>query len=91
MKHHVTILMNHRMIVAYVFWSAILAGCSGPQQPVEQKVTCRSPNSEKETRVVQWKFDAVREALLKVVPQDEAGVSVRDLPQRIEAVPIWST
>ncbi len=56
----------------------LLSGC-GETQQAEPKISCRSPDSEKQVPVFKWKFDAIREALLKVVPTDDNGVETASL------------
>ena len=58
---------------------SVLAGCGGTKQ-ADTKIACRSPNSDKQVAVYEWKFDAMREVLLKVVPSDESGVESSSLP-----------
>jgi hypothetical protein len=50
------------------------------------KVVCRTPTpGKKPTRIDRWKFDAVRTAILKVVPKSGNGVPFMDLPKLVKA------
>jgi hypothetical protein len=46
----------------------------------EAKVLCQTPTpGEKGTRIAKWKYDVVRAAMLKAVPDDETGVEFKRL------------
>lgn len=46
----------------------------------EAKVLCETPTPDKDgTRIPKWKYDAVRAAILKVVPRSEDGIAFREL------------
>jgi len=50
----------------------------------EDKVECRTPTPGKSsTRIGKWKFNLVRDAILKAVPRDGAGVEFRKLPSLV--------
>lgn len=50
-----------------------------------EKIECRTPTSgKKSTRIDAWKFDAVRKAILKVVPKRGDGVAFSDLPDLVK-------
>lgn len=52
----------------------------------EAKVLCLTPTPGKQgTRIPAWKYEAVRAAIHRVVPQDEAGIEFRGLPGLVEA------
>jgi len=38
------------------------------------------------TNMARWKYDAYREAILRAVPADEAGVAFKELPERVRAL-----
>ncbi len=51
----------------------------------EEKVLCETPTPGKEgTRIPQWKYDAVRAAIRKVVPRGNEGIEFRELPHLVE-------
>ena len=51
----------------------------------DDKVECRTPTpGKKPTWIDRWKFEAVKDAILKVVPKREPGVEFRALPKLIE-------
>jgi hypothetical protein len=57
--------------------------------PVEKsdKVACKTPTPGKQpTRIDRWKYDAVREAILKVIPNRGEGVLFSDLSDKVKAV-----
>jgi hypothetical protein len=46
----------------------------------EERVQCLTPTPGKQgTRILKWKYDRVRVAILEVVPKDETGVSFNQL------------
>jgi hypothetical protein len=50
----------------------------------DAKILCRTPTPGKAgTRIDRWKYDAVRRAILKVVPRGGDGVAFRDLPRLV--------
>lgn len=49
------------------------------------KKICKTPTpGSKPTRILQWKYDAVRKAILRVVPKKEPGVVFMSLPDLVE-------
>lgn len=49
--------------------------------PVEETVEVRTPTPGKKTwRVSKWKYEAVRSAILRVVPKNNTGVEFKELP-----------
>ena len=53
----------------------------------EAKVLCKTPTPVKKgTRILKWKYDLIRSAILAVVPQDEVGVQFRDLPKLVKGL-----
>lgn len=51
---------------------------------IEQKVICHTPTKDKKpTRIDQWKYDAVRKAILQSLPKEEPGLLFKDLPKRV--------
>ena len=51
-----------------------------PTKPID-KTTCRTPTpGKKPTRIDTWKFDAVRKAILKIIPKRGEGVVFQKLP-----------
>ena len=50
-----------------------------------EKKTCHTPApGAKPTRIPRWKYDAVRKAILSVVPGKEPGVEFMKLPGLVE-------
>ena len=46
----------------------------------EPKVICRTPSpGKKNTNIPKWKYDAIRKAIVKVVPKSGEGIPFRDL------------
>ena len=57
-----------------------------PKTAAADKVLCRTPTpGKKPTRIDRWKFDAVRQALLKIVPKKGKGVVFFELPKLVQA------
>jgi hypothetical protein len=51
----------------------------------ETKILCETPTpGKKGTRIAKWKYDAVREAIRKVVPSSQEGIEFRKLPGLVE-------
>jgi hypothetical protein len=52
----------------------------------QSRVVCRTPTPErKPTRIERWKFDAVRRAILEVLPRRAPGVAyMSELPGLVE-------
>lgn len=51
----------------------------------EAKVLCETPTpGKKGTRIPQWKYDAVRAAIRKIVPRSKDGIEFRELPDLVE-------
>jgi len=52
----------------------------------QDKVECRTPTpGRKSTRIDRWKFDAVRKAILAVLPRKGEGVLFTDLTRLVKA------
>ena len=52
--------------------------------PSEERRTCRTPTPGKQpTSIPVWKYSAIRDAILKVVPEREPGVAAKDLPKLV--------
>ncbi len=52
---------------------------------VNSKVLCRTPTpGKKPIRIDKWKYDAVRAALLKTIPNSAKGIGFWDLPKLVE-------
>jgi hypothetical protein len=50
----------------------------------EPKVLCKTPTPDKKgTRILKWKYDLIRSAILAFVPQDEVGIQFKDLPRLV--------
>lgn len=53
----------------------------------EVKVLCQTPTPDKQgTRIPQWKFNALRRAIFKVLPRSRTGIEFRELPSLVEQV-----
>jgi hypothetical protein len=51
-----------------------------------KRVLCRTPTpGKKPTRIDSWKFDAVRKAILKIVPRKGEGVLFSELADMVAA------
>ncbi|MBF0239828.1 MAG: hypothetical protein HQM12_19175 [SAR324 cluster bacterium] len=50
----------------------------------EQKVLCKSPSATKGTRIEKWKYEAVKKAILQVVPKGGEGILFKDLATLVE-------
>ena len=51
----------------------------------EEMVTCRTPTPGKSAkRIAKWKYDAVRDAILAVVPSEGEGLPLVQLSDRVE-------
>jgi len=51
----------------------------------EAKVLCETPTPGKAgTRIPEWKYNAVRAAIRKVVPRGKNGIEFRELPELVE-------
>ena len=49
------------------------------------KITCETPTpGKKPTRIDRWKYDAVRRAILKSLPEQGKGLPFRDLAHHVE-------
>jgi len=47
----------------------------------EPKTTCHTPTvNKKPTRIPTWKYEAIREVVLRVVPKKPPGIAAKDLP-----------
>ena len=50
----------------------------------EEKVVCRTPTPEKKpTRIIKWKFDAVRQGILDTLPRHGKGVFFKELAKHV--------
>ncbi len=51
----------------------------------DEKVICQTPSPGKQpTRIARWKYDAIQEAILKVVPPDRYGLAFKDLASKVK-------
>lgn len=51
----------------------------------EEKVICETPTpGKKPTCILKWKYEAVRRAILKVVPKKGEGLLFKELSNRVE-------
>ena len=51
----------------------------------DDKITCRTPTpGKKPTRILKWKYDLIRNAILNAVPEGEY-VEFQDLPNLVDA------
>lgn len=52
----------------------------------EEKVTCETPTEgKKPTRILKWKYESVKRAILKAIPQSSKGVLFKDLSKEVDA------
>ncbi len=75
------ILMGFALLTAFS-----VQGC-GPKRPTEimPKMECRSPNGLRENKnIFVWKYDRVREVILKVLPKGEEGMPFPELKAKAE-------
>lgn len=50
------------------------------------RVVCETPTpGKKSTRIRKWKYDLVRDAILRAVSEDHDGVEFRRLPELVES------
>jgi hypothetical protein len=50
----------------------------------EEKVLCRTPTPGKQgTRILKWKYDAIRSAILDVLPTEGEGLPFMELPEHV--------
>ena len=48
--------------------------------PTEEKVTCETPTpGKKPTSIAKWKYDLIRDAILKILPQNGDGIVFKEL------------
>lgn len=53
----------------------------------EEKILCETPTpGKKPTRIDHWKYELLRNAILKVTPKEKPGVLFKELPTWIEGV-----
>jgi hypothetical protein len=53
----------------------------------EARVLCKTPTPDKKgTRILKWKYDLVRSAILAVVPRDEIGIPFKDLSRLVKGI-----
>lgn len=53
----------------------------------EERVVCRTPtHNKKPTRIVRWKYETVRRAILKAIPKGPEGLTFKDLPRRVASL-----
>jgi len=53
----------------------------------EARKVCHTPTSGKQpTSIPVWKYDAIRAAVLKIVPAEAPGIVAKDLPQLVAAL-----
>lgn len=49
-----------------------------------ERTVCRTPTpGKKPTSIPTWKFDAIRDAIIEIVPTDPPGLAAKDLPDRV--------
>lgn len=62
-------------------------GCSRqPEKTYDVTIECRSPNGKRTTKgLKRWKYDTVREAILKVLPDEETGMAFPELKKKVTA------
>ncbi len=65
----------------------LISGCSGqPAKKYDDTIECRSPNGKRDTKILKrWKYDEVREAILKVLPDEETGMAFFELKDKVTA------
>ena len=53
-------------------------------QTIDNKTECRTPTSGKSsTWILSWKFDLIRENILKILELGSEGVLFKDLPEKV--------
>ena len=51
----------------------------------EPKVLCETPTPGKQgTRILKWKYDAVRRAIRKIVPRSKHGIEFQEIANLVE-------
>ena len=51
-----------------------------------EKVLCQTPTlGKKPTRIDAWKYNLIRDAILKILPVDEPGIIFMELPGLVES------
>lgn len=66
------------------FW--LLERPSKPESRYDENMSCRSPNGLRETKTLKrWKYDRVREAVLRIVPEAESGIAFPELMEKVTA------
>ena len=67
----------------------LLRGCLGsakPESPYDENIECGSPNGLRDTKTLKrWKYDRVREAVLRIVPEGDAGIAFSELMEKATA------
>lgn len=53
--------------------------------PMSDRILTQHPEGKQGVNILKTKYDAMRQALLKVVPSDEAGVPFQGLDERVAA------
>jgi hypothetical protein len=53
----------------------------------ELKVTCQTPTpGKKPTQIPKWKYDLLRDAILKVLPTSGEGLLFTELPDKVASI-----
>ncbi|MCA9049709.1 MAG: hypothetical protein KDA89_13330 [Planctomycetaceae bacterium] len=75
------------VVVLFLTFGVISGGCSTqPAKTFDVTIECRSPNGKRDTKVLKrWKYDKLREAILKVLPDGETGMAFPELKEKVIA------
>lgn len=54
------------------------------QDSNEEKILCETPTpGKKPTRIARWKYEVIRAAILKILPDEPPGISFKELPNLV--------
>ncbi len=65
----------------------VFSGCSSePERTYDVGIECRSPNGMRDTKILKrWKYEKVRDAIRKVLPTGDEGMSCSELKEQVTA------
>ncbi len=53
---------------------------------MNRRVVCQTPTPNKEpVRIDLWKYEAIRQAILAIIPADDFGLTFAELPKQVQA------